>query len=153
MILTIEEFAGRLNSQGTILGLDVSKKSIGLAVSDPAWRLALPLTAIKRSKLLSDIEALDKIIVAREVAGLVLGLPLNMDDTQGPRAQSIRTFAANLMKHIALPLTFWDERLSTFEAGQAMAEVGISRAKRDEKIDALAAAVILQGALDGLRAY
>ena len=148
--MTLEEFAKLIPKSGPLLGLDLGTKTIGLGISDPARKLALPLKTIARTKLLADLAALKKIIAERDVMGLVLGLPLNMDGTEGPRAQSTRTFASNLRKEIALPLTFWDERLSTFEADQALQHADLSRRTREEKIDAAAATVILQGALDRL---
>jgi putative Holliday junction resolvase len=150
--MTIEDFAKALPASGMLLGLDLGTKTIGLAVSDALHTLALPLKTIIRSKLNNDIAELKKMIAEREIVGLVLGLPLNMDGTKGPRAQSTRTFGSSLKKEIVLPLLFWDERLSTYGADQAMIEGDLSRKKRDERIDAAAAAVILQGALDRLTA-
>jgi putative Holliday junction resolvase len=121
-------------------------------VSDAAHSFAVPLKTIERTKLNNDIAELKKIIVERGIKGLVLGLPLNMDGSEGPRAQSTRTFAVHLAKQISLPFLFWDERLSTYQAGQEMLEAGISHKKHDERIDAAAATVILQNALDRLKA-
>jgi putative Holliday junction resolvase len=148
----MEEFAKALSAPGALLGLDLGTKTIGLSVSDVTRSFAVPLKTIERTRLAKDIDALRKIIADREIKGLVLGLPINMDGSEGPRAQSTRTFASNLAKEITLPLVFWDERLSTFEAGQIMIEADVSRKKRAEKIDAAAATVILQGALDSLKA-
>lgn len=150
--MTIEELAKTLAPSGALLGLDLGAKTIGLSVSDALRGFAVPLSTIARTKLKNDIDALKKIIAARKIAGLVLGLPLNMDGSEGPRAQSTRTFASNLVREISLPLAFWDERLSTFEAEEAMKDAGVSVKKRSQRVDAAAATVILQGALDGLKA-
>jgi putative Holliday junction resolvase len=152
MIVSIRELAIACESEGALMGLDLGSKTIGLAISDVTRRFAKPHSTLARSKLVKDIESLKKIIAERKIVGFVLGLPLNMDGTEGPRAQSTRAFARNLISHINLPLVFWDERLSTHEAERTMIEADLSRAKRAEKIDAAAAAIILQGALDRLQA-
>lgn len=148
---TAEEFAAALPRAGAIAGLDLGTKTIGVAVSDGLRHVASPLTVIRRTKFTADATALLQIAADRGLAGLVLGLPLNMDGTEGPRAQSTRAFARNLERLTPLPLTFWDERLSTVAAERALLEADTSRRRRAEVIDQVAAGYILQGALDRLR--
>ena len=133
-----------------LLGLDVGEKTIGLALSDPGLAIASPLLTIRRGKLAADAERLGGVIAERRVGGLVLGLPVNMDGSEGPRCQSVRQFAANLLARHDLPLAFWDERLSTAAVTRAMLDADLSRRRRGEIIDQLAAAYILQGLLDRL---
>lgn len=146
----ITVFGDALPPRRPIAGLDLGTATIGIAVSDTYRRVATPLETIKRKKFSKDAEDLLKIIRDREIAGLVLGLPLNMDGSEGPRAQSTRAFARNLEKLIDLPMTFWDERLSTVAAEKALLEADTSRKRRSEVIDHVAASYILQGALDRL---
>lgn len=148
---TAEEFATALPRAGAIAGLDLGTKTIGVAVSDGLRQVASPLTVIRRTKFTADATALLQIAADRGLAGLVLGLPLNMDGTEGPRAQSTRAFARNLERLTPLPLAFWDERLSTVAAERALLEADTSRRRRAEVIDQVAAGYILQGALDRLR--
>lgn len=131
-----------------LLGLDLGTKTIGLAVSDSLWNVASPLSTIKRTKFTKDAEELMAICHEQEVGGLVLGLPLNMDGSEGPRAQATRAFQRNLDRLSSLPVTLWDERLSTVAAERAMLEADTSRAKRAELVDSIAASIILQGALE-----
>ena len=133
-----------------LLGLDVGEKTIGLALSDPALSVASPISTIKRTKFTADANALLKLSSERDVGGLVIGLPLNMDGSEGPRCQSVRQFAANLLKLKDLPILFWDERLSTMAVERAMIAHDVTRARRDKVIDQAAAAFILQGVLDSL---
>ncbi len=147
---SIEDFAPLLPSFGALAGLDLGTKTIGVAVSDSLRSVATPLTTIRREKFTLDVAQLLKLTDAREIKGLVLGLPRNMDGSEGPRAQSTRAFARNLEKLTALPITFWDERLSTVAAERAMLEADMSRKRRAEVIDHVAAGYILQGALDRL---
>ena len=139
--------AGRLPG---LLALDVSKKSIGVAGADAGWELATPLLTIKRTKLRIEIQRLEALLHQREAACLVIGLPLNMDGSEGPRCQAIRQFAADLDKALALPILLWDERLTTAAAERVLLEADTSRARRAEVIDKMAAAIILQSALDRL---
>nr|WP_216671280.1 Holliday junction resolvase RuvX [Mangrovicoccus sp. HB161399] len=136
---------------GALAGLDLGTKTIGVAVSDTMRGVASPIETVKRKKFTLDAEALLKIIRARDVKGIVLGLPKNMDGTEGPRAQSTRAFARNLAQLTDLPMGFWDERLSTVAAERALLEADTSRRRRAEVIDHVAAGFILQGALDRLR--
>lgn len=146
----IEEFAAALPRAGALAGLDLGEKTIGVAVSDGLRRVATPLTTIRRAKFTTDAAALMEIVTGRGLAGLVLGLPLNMDGSEGPRAQSTRAFARNLSRFTDLPIGFWDERLSTVAAERALLEADTTRKRRSQVIDHVAAGYILQGALDRL---
>ena len=148
---TIEDFAPALAPMQPLLGLDLGTKTIGLALSDRLWTTATPLSTIKRKKFGLDAAALMQVVDQHEVGGLVLGLPLNMDGTEGPRVQSTRAFVRNLQPLCDLPVTFWDERLSTVAAEKALLEADTTRKRRAEVIDHVAASYILQGALDRLR--
>ncbi|WP_296475942.1 Holliday junction resolvase RuvX [Roseinatronobacter sp.] len=145
---SFEDFASILPSGRALAGLDLGEKTIGIAVSDRMLSVASPLQTIRRSKFQPDALELLKIAAAREIAGLVLGLPRNMDGSEGARCQSTRAFARNLSNLTDLPISFWDERLSTVAAERALLEADTSRRKRAEVIDHVAAGVILQGALD-----
>ncbi len=148
---TIEAFAAALPPVGALAGLDFGEKTIGVAVSDRMRSVATPLETIRRTKFTADAARLLEIAADREIAGFVLGLPLNMDGSEGPRCQSTRAFARNLDRLTPLPLGFWDERLSTVAAERALLEADASRKRRGQVIDHVAAGVILQGALDRLR--
>ena len=145
-----EEFAATLPDYGAIAGLDLGTTTIGVALSDLMRSVATPTETIRRKKFGVDAAALLKLTTEREVKGLVLGMPLNMDGSEGPRAQATRAFARNLEKLTSLPITFWDERLSTVAAERAMLEADLSRKRRAELIDHVAAGFILQGWLDRL---
>ncbi|MGI3166366.1 Holliday junction resolvase RuvX [Pseudooceanicola sp. 200-1SW] len=147
----IAEFAAALPPMQALAGLDLGDKTIGVAVSDSFLSVATPLETIRRKKFGVDAEALLAIIAKRGLGGLVLGLPRNMDGSEGPRCQSTRAFARNLTRLTDLPITFWDERLSTVAAERALLEADTSRRRRAEVIDHVAASYILQGALDRLR--
>lgn len=149
--ITIEALAELLQPGSRLLGLDVGSKTIGLALSDATRAVATPLTTIRRTKFAKDVGELMEIIESRDVFALVIGLPLNMDGSEGPRAQSVRAFARNLGSHMDSPLVFWDERLSTVAAERTLLEADASRKRRSEVIDKMAAGFILQGALDRLR--
>ncbi len=146
----VAEFAALLPRDGALLGLDLGEKTIGVAASDRMRAVASPLQTIRRRKFGQDAQALLAIATQREICGLVLGLPRNMDGSEGPRCQSTRAFARNLARLSDLPITFWDERLSTVAAERALLEADTSRRRRAEVIDHVAAAYILQGALDRL---
>ena len=135
-----------------MLGLDLGTKTIGLAISDSDWSIASPLTTIRRVKFTPDVEAMLEIASREDVVGLVLGLPVNMDDSEGPRSQATRAFARNLERLSNLPLLLWDERLTTEEAYDAMRKTGIPAHKHKEQVDQVAASIILQSALDALTA-
>src|SRR6476661_1335600 len=143
------EFAAALPNGGKLAGLDVGTKTIGLAICDAGWHFAGPSETIRRTKFTKDLESLRNFVTREHVAGLVIGLPLSMDGTDSPRTQSVRAFARNLLP-LGLPLLLWDERWSTQAVERAMIDADVSRARRAEKVDALAAAHILQGAIDAL---
>jgi putative Holliday junction resolvase len=143
------EFAEALPDGGKLAGLDVGTKTVGLAICDAQWHFAGPSETIRRTKFTADLEKLRTFIAREHIVGLVVGLPLNMDGTDSPRTQSVRAFARNLAP-LDLPILLWDERWSTQAVERAMVEADVSRAKRAEKIDSLAAAHILQGAIDAL---
>ncbi len=140
-----------LPERGKLIGLDLGTKTIGVAVSDALRMTATPLETIKRTKFTADAARLRQIIDETGAVGIVLGLPLNMDGSEGPRVQSTRAFARNLAGLIPLPLAFWDERLSTSAVTRMMIEADLRRDRRAELVDKLAASYILQGALDRLR--
>jgi len=140
-----------LPPDGALIGLDVGTKTIGVAVSDATRLIATPLEVIHRTKFRWDAERLIHLASGRRVAGFVVGLPFNMDGTEGPRAQSSRAFAENLTRAARLPCAFWDERLSTVAVTRALIEADASRAKRARIVDMMAAAYILQGVLDRMR--
>jgi len=136
---------------GALLGLDPGTKTIGIAVSDGARIAATPLQTIRRSKFKEDTARIFALYDDRQCSGIVLGLPLSMDGSEGPRAQSVRAFARNLLAVRDVPLAFWDERLSTVAVERTLLEADARRSKRREVIDKMAAAYILQGALERLR--
>ena len=133
-----------------LIGLDLGTKTIGLALSDLSFTVATPVTTLRRTKFAKDAEQLLGFCAKEEAGGLVLGLPLNMDGSEGPRVQSTRAFAHNLGKLTTLPIVLWDERLSTAAVTRALIEADASRKRRAEVVDKLAAAYILQAALDRL---
>ena len=133
-----------------LLGLDVGKKTVGVAVSDSALLLATPVTTIRRSRLAADAAALKAFVSERRIGGLVIGLPVGMDGNEGPACQSVRQFAANIAPVLMLPFAFWDERLSTAAVTRQLIAADASRAARARVIDSQAAVYILQGALDRL---
>ena len=133
-----------------LLGVDLGTKTIGLALSDVERRIATPLETLRRGKFTADAERIRAIAERFGVGGLVVGLPLNMDGSEGPRAQSTRAFARNLAPIVKRPIAFWDERLSTYAVTRALLEADASRARRAQVIDKMAAAYILQGLLDAL---
>src|SRR4029077_11016353 len=149
-ILPLIEAAAHWPPRGALIGLDLGTKTIGVAVSDPDRRLAAGVTTITRKAFKADAETLSALAAEPRIAGLVLGLPINMDGSEGPRAQSTRAFARNLAKLTEMPIGLWDERLSTAAVERGLIEADMSRARRAEVIDQHAAAFILQGALDRL---
>jgi putative Holliday junction resolvase len=148
---SVEGFRSAIADTQTLMGLDLGTKTIGVALSDSFQSVATPMETIKRKKFGVDAARLLEIIDARSVGGIVLGLPRNMDGSEGPRAQSTRAFARNLAQLTAIPICFWDERLSTVAAERALLEADTSRKRRAEVIDHVAASYILQGVLDRLR--
>ncbi|GAA6201210.1 Holliday junction resolvase RuvX [Aquicoccus sp. SU-CL01552] len=146
-----EDFAAALPPMSALIGLDLGDKTIGIAVSDRIGAAATPIETIRRKKFTPDAERLLQLARNREVGGILLGLPRNMDGSEGPRCQATRAFARNLARMTDLPIGFWDERLSTVAAERALLEADTSRKRRAELIDHVAASYILQGALDRLR--
>jgi putative Holliday junction resolvase len=152
--MTVEDdfnaFLTALPVSGALAGLDFGDRTIGIALSDLRRQVATPLSTIRRVKFTEDAGTLLALVTARGIAGLILGLPRNMDGSEGPRAQATRAFARNLSRLTPLPIGFWDERLSTVAAERALLEADTSRKRRSEVIDHVAAGYILQGALDRL---
>jgi len=146
----LEEIAPQLPARGALIGLDLGTKTIGVAVCDPDRMLAAGVTTIARKNFTADAQALLALAAERAAVGFVLGLPINMDGSEGPRAQSTRAFARNFAKLTALPIALWDERLSTAAVERELIAADVSRKKRAAVIDQHAAAFILQGALDRL---
>jgi putative Holliday junction resolvase len=146
--LTLADLISRLPAGARLFGVDLGTKTIGLALSDVGRRIASPLETIKRTKFGKDAETLIALATRHGVGGLVIGLPLNMDGSEGPRVQSTRAFVRNLTALTALPMVYWDERLSTAAVTRTLIEADRSRARRAELVDKLAATYILQGALD-----
>jgi putative Holliday junction resolvase len=150
VILPLVEAANHFPPRGALVGLDLGTRTVGVAVSDPDRKLATGVETIARKNFTADAERLLTLAGERSAVGLVLGLPVNMDGTEGPRAQSTRAFARNLTKLTDLPIALWDERLSTAAVERQLIDADVSRAKRASVIDQHAAAFILQGALDRL---
>jgi len=151
-IVAVEELPTILQPGATLAGIDLGTKTIGLAVSDRGLAFAHPRPVIVRKKFTPDAEALLKALEADGAQAVVIGLPVNMDGSEGPRAQASRAFVRNMQRLTALPFAFWDERLSTVAAERTLIEMDYSRKRRADMIDSAAAAFILQGALDRLRA-
>lgn len=139
----------RLHGPGKrLFGLDLGSKTIGMAVCDGGLSIATPYHTIRRTKFTADVEELSRLAKREGIYGLVMGLPVNMDGSEGPRAQSTRAFVRNLKGRLDMPVLLWDERLSTVAAEESMIGAGVKRAKRQQHVDAVAASIILQGALD-----
>lgn len=152
--VTLEDadaFADLICRERALIGIDAGTKTLGLAISDLSLTIASPLETIRRSKFSKDAERLKEIVEANHIAGFVLGLPRNLDGSEGPRAQSTRALARNLNRIFPLPILLWDERLTTSQAERMLIEADASRKRRGEVIDKLAATLILQGALDRLK--
>jgi putative Holliday junction resolvase len=149
-VVSLTEVAALLPARGALLGLDLGTKTIGVAASDPDRRLATPVETVARKRFSDDTARLFQLAAERRAAGFVLGLPINMDGSEGARAQATRAFARNLAKLTELPIALWDERLSTAAVERALIEADVSRDRRKAVIDQHAAAYILQGALDRL---
>jgi putative Holliday junction resolvase len=150
-LIAIEDLAPLLAPEARLLGLDVGSKTVGMALSDVTRSIATPFDTIRRTKFTADAKTIGEVIESNQVGALVIGLPLNLDGSEGPRAQSTRAFARNLAAYIGVPMVFWDERLSTAAVERHLIEADASRKRRAEVIDRMAAAYILQGALDRLR--
>jgi putative holliday junction resolvase len=151
-VVDLLELLQHLPQDAPVVGLDLGEKTIGVAVSDPGRVVASPLELIRRTQFTKDAEALFKLMESRKAAGAVIGLPVNMDGSEGPRCQSSRAFARNLLRLRDLPIAFWDERMSSQAVNRVLiAEADATRARRAKAVDKMAAAWILQGALDRLR--
>ena len=151
-VIDLLDLEGALASAAPLVGLDLGEKTIGVAVSDTSRSIASPLALIRKTKFTRDVETLFKLMEGRGAAGVVIGLPMNMDGSEGPRCQSSRAFARNLLRIKDLPIAFWDERLSSAAVNRMLIGEGdVTRGRRADVVDKLAAAWILQGALDRLR--
>lgn len=150
-IISVEDLPELLVGGGTLAGLDLGEKTIGVAVSDKSLAFAHPRPVIMRKKFTQDVERLLAGLTRENVVAIAIGLPINMDGSEGPRAQATRAFVRNIARLTSLPFLFWDERLSTVAAERSLIEMDFSRRRRDEKIDSAAAAFILQGVLDRLQ--
>ncbi|MDG1707406.1 MAG: Holliday junction resolvase RuvX [Emcibacteraceae bacterium] len=150
MEIEVSELKSTLKKGERLLGLDLGSKTIGLALSDFLLTIASPMETIKRKKFTIDAERLLTIIEEQNVGGLVLGLPMNMDGSEGPRCQSTRQFAKNMLEKTDIPISFWDERMSTMAVTRTLIEADASRKRRSELVDKLAASYILQGVLDNI---
>jgi putative Holliday junction resolvase len=151
-VIDLIDLEGALPTMGPVLGLDLGEKTIGVAVSDTSRSIASPLALIRRTKFTQDVETLFKLMEGRGAAAVVIGLPMNMDGSEGPRCQSSRAFGRNLLRIRDLPIAFWDERLSSAAVNRMLIGEGdVTRVRRADVVDKLAAAWILQGALDRLR--
>jgi putative Holliday junction resolvase len=153
-VVALTDLPARLPAQAPIVGLDLGEKTIGVAVSDATRTVASPLELIRRTKFTDDAAALFRLMESRKAAGIVIGLPVNMDGSEGPRCQSSRAFARNLLRLRGdLPIAFWDERMSSMAVNRVLiGEADVTRARRADVVDKMAAAWILQGALERLRA-
>jgi len=143
------EFRDSLPSGGRLIGLDVGSRTIGTAICDSGWSIATPAELIRRAKFAKDLAAIQTLVEAQQVRGIVIGLPLNLDGSESPRTQSVRAFARNL-EALELPILLWDERWSTQAVTRTLIEADASRARRAELVDKMAAGYILQGAIDAL---
>lgn len=152
-VVDLLDLPSNVKPNAPLAGLDLGEKTIGVAVSDATWTIASPLEVIRKTKFTDDAARLFELMASRNAGGIVIGLPVNMDGTEGPRCQSARAFARNLLRlNEALPLAFWDERLSTAAVERVLiGEADLTRAKRAAVVDRTAAAYILQGALDRLK--
>ena len=152
-VVDLLELPAAAPARTPVVGLDLGEKTIGVAVSDASRTIASPLALIRRAKFAADAADLMRLMESRGAGALVIGLPVNMDGTEGPRCQSVRAFARNLLRLRDLPIAFWDERLSSAAVNRMLiAEADVTRARRADLVDKAAAAWILQGALDRLRA-
>ncbi|MDB5450047.1 MAG: putative Holliday junction resolvase [Phenylobacterium sp.] len=151
-VVDLLELPAALPSYAPVVGLDLGEKTIGVAVSDATRTVASPLELIRKTKFTDDAAALFKLMESRGAVGIVIGLPVNMDGTEGPRCQSSRAFARNLLRLRDIPIAFWDERMSSMAVNRVLiSEADATRARRAEAVDKMAAAWILQGALERLR--
>jgi putative pre-16S rRNA nuclease len=150
-LFAIEDLPPLLARDARLIGLDVGTKTIGMALSDVTRSVATPFDTIRRTKFTADAKKIREVVEMNQVGGLVIGMPFNLNGTEGARGQSTRAFARNLATHVGTPIAFWDERLSTAAVERHLIEADASRKRRAEVVDRMAAAYILQGALDRLR--
>ncbi len=150
-LIAIEDLPRLLAPEARLLGLDVGTKTVGMALSDVTRSIATPYDTVRRTKFTADAKSIRDVVETNGVGALVIGLPLHLDGSEGRRAQSTRAFARNLAAHVEVPMVFWDERLSTAAVERRLIEADASRKRRAEVIDRMAAAYILQGALDRLK--
>lgn len=150
-VLPLQDFVAALPPRARLIGIDVGSKTLGLALSDTTRNIASALVTLRRSKLADDLKRLVDLAVQHGAAGLVVGLPLNLDGSSGPRVQATRAFVRDLANATDLPILYWDERLSTVAAERALLEADVSRKRRAQVVDKVAATLILQGALDRMR--
>lgn len=150
-IIELHQILSKITDHQRLLGLDIGDRYIGLALSDITKTIATPMQTLQKTKLSNDIKILKQIIDEQNIGALIVGWPMNMNGTEGPRCQSVKDFTSELLNYISLPVAFFDERLSTVAADKAMLEADMSRKKRKKNIDKVAASIILQGALDKIR--
>ncbi len=148
---TLDSLSPLKNGKNRLMGIDLGSKTIGISTSDTTWFIATPLTLIRRTNTCNDLNALSKIIQEYEVAGIVIGYPLNMNGTEGPQGQKIKIFIEHFSESNPTPIVLWDERLSTVAVTKTLLKADMSRKRRSEVVDKMAASYILQGALDYLR--
>ena len=150
-LLENSDFAKLITEGSRLLGIDPGKRNVGIAICDPSHLIATPYETIQAKKLKNLLEELDKIIIENNIKGIVVGHPINMDGTEGPRSQSTKDFVKNIIKHTHLPVTLWDERLSSVGAFKSMQDLGINSSSKKDKLDKNSAAFILQGFIDYLK--
>ena len=150
-LLENSDFAKLITEGSRLLGIDPGKRNVGIAICDPSHLIATPYETIQVKKLKNLLEELDKIITENDIKGIVVGHPINMDGTEGPRSQSTKDFVKNIIKHTHLPVTLWDERLSSVGAFKSMQDLGINSSSKKDKLDENSAAFILQGFIDYLK--
>ena len=150
-LLKNSDFAKLITEGSRLLGIDPGKRNVGIAICDPSHLIATPYETIQAKKLKNLLEELDKIIIENNIKGIVVGHPINMDGTEGPRSQSTKDFVKNIIKHTHLPVTLWDERLSSVGAFKSMQDLGINSSSKKDKLDENSAAFILQGFIDYLK--
>ena len=150
-LLENSDFAKLITEGSRLLGIDPGKRNVGIAICDPSHLIATPYETIQSKKLKNLLEELDKIIIENDIKGIVVGHPINMDGTEGPRSQSTKDFVKNIIKHTHLPVTLWDERLSSVGAFKSMQDLGINSSSKKDKLDENSAAFILQGFIDYLK--
>lgn len=150
-VTTILDLKPLKTGKNRLLGIDLGDKTIGLCLSDITWSIATPMETIRRTRLQSDLEQLQKVLQGHQIAGIVIGLPINMNGSEGPQAQKVRQFVEKVLELADIPIILWDERLSTTAVTRTLLQADVSRQKRSQVVDKMAASFILQGALDALR--